>query len=67
MLFDDRQVRSVEELLEAIESHSRRAARTPIWLRGSINRQHTVVPTLGRPPFNIEFERALIKAFEMIR
>lgn len=48
----------------AVESHRQRAARTPIWFRGSTNRRHSLVPSLGRRPFMLERETALINAFK---
>ena len=64
MLFDSRKIHNVSELLAAVESHRERAKRTPIWFRGSTNRKHSLVPTLGRKPFNLEQEPDLIKAFK---
>ncbi len=64
MLFDERKIHNVSELLAAVESHRERAKRTPIWFRGSTNRKHSLVPTLGRKPFNLEQEPDLIKAFK---
>jgi hypothetical protein len=64
MLFDDKRIRSVTDLLRAVESHRQRAKRTPIWFRGSTNRNHSLVPSLSRRPFKLEYERALINAFK---
>lgn len=64
MLFDERKIRSVHDLLEAVESHRQRAARTPIWFRGSTNRRYSLVPSLGRRPFGLEHETALINSFK---
>jgi hypothetical protein len=64
MLFDETRIRSVNELLRAVESHRQRASRTPIWFRGSTSRKYSLVPSLGRPPFSLEHESALINAFK---
>jgi hypothetical protein len=64
MLFDDRNIGDVGDLLAAVESHRQRAKRTPIWFRGSTDRKHNLVPTLGRKPFNLDHEPDLIKAFK---
>src|SRR5438552_2663311 len=64
MLFDERKIRNVSELLAAVESHRQRAKVTPIWFRGSTNRKHALVPTLGRHPYKLEQEPILIKAFK---
>lgn len=64
MFFEERRIRSVGDLLAAVESHRGRAARTPIWFRGSTNRRYSLVPSLGRRPFALEHETALINAFK---
>jgi hypothetical protein len=64
MLFDEVRIRTVADLLQAVESHRQRAKRTPIWFRGSTNRNHSLVPSLARPPFKLEHEHALINAFK---
>src|ERR1700689_2308853 len=64
MFFDERRVRSVADVLAAVESHRQRAKRTPIWFRGSTNCNHLLVPSLARLPFKLEYERALINAFK---
>src|SRR5437660_378932 len=64
MLFDERRIRNVNELLKAVESHRQRARRTPIWFRGSTNRRYSLVPSLGRRPFELEHETALINSFK---
>ena len=64
MLFDNRRIRNVSDLLVAVESHSQRARRTPIWFRGSTNRHHGLVPSIGRGPFALENEIGLIRGFK---
>lgn len=64
MFFEERRIRSVNDLLTAVESHRTRARRTPIWFRGSTNRNHSLVPSLGRAPFSLGHESALINAFK---
>jgi len=64
MFFDDGKIRSVNDLLTAVESHRARARRTPIWFRGSTNGKHSLVPSLGRRPFKLDYESALINAFK---
>jgi len=64
MFFEEKEIRTVNDLLAAVESHRQRAARTPIWFRGSTNRRYSLVPSLGRRPFALEHETALINAFK---
>lgn len=64
MLFDERRIKRVEDLLAAVASHRRRADRTPLWFRGSTSRRHDLVPSLGRTPFTLAQELDLIKAFK---
>ncbi len=64
MFFNERKIHSVNELLTAVESHARLANRTPIWYRGSTNHRHSLVPSIGRSPFKLEQEGALINAFK---
>lgn len=64
MLFDGRRIRDVGELLRAVESHRQRARRQPIWYRGSTNADYHLVPSLGRQPYQLLHERALINAFK---
>jgi hypothetical protein len=64
MIFEERIIRSVNDLLTAVESHRRRATGTPIWFRGSTNRTYSLVPSLGRRPFKLERETALTNAFK---
>jgi hypothetical protein len=64
VLFDNRRIQNVSDLLAAVEGHRPRARRTPIWFRGSTNRSHTLVPSIGRHPFNLDHEIGLIKGFK---
>jgi len=64
MIVDDKRIRSVTDLLTAVTSHRQKAKHTPIWFRGSTIFDHSLVPSLGRAPFKIEQERALINAFK---
>lgn len=64
MFFIERKIWSVSDLLAAVESHRARAKRTPIWFRGSTNGKHSLVPSLGRRPFKLEHESALINTFK---
>ena len=66
MLFDRRSIRSVGGLLRSVESELklRRAKRSPLWFRGCTNKDHSLVPSIGRPPFCLEHERPLINAFK---
>ena len=62
MLFKERRIRSVGDLLETLNRRQRR--RVPVWYRGSTRTTHRLVPSLGRAPYRIEYERALINAFK---
>jgi hypothetical protein len=64
MIVDDRRIRNVKDILTALASHRQKARKQPIWFRGSTNVGHELVPSLGRPPFRLEQERALINAFK---
>jgi hypothetical protein len=64
MLFDGDRIRSVSDLLQAVDSPRARARQIPVWFRGSTNSRHRLVPSLGRPPFTLEHERALINIFK---
>ena len=62
MLFDDKTIRSVSELLSVVES--RRRLRSPMWFRGSTNKAHELLPSIGRSPFSLDCEQALINVFK---
>jgi hypothetical protein len=64
MIVNDQRLRSVSDLLRAVASHSRKAKRMPVWFRGSTIFDHPLVPSLGRSPFKLEQERALINTFK---
>lgn len=64
MLFDNSKIRSIADLLSAIDSPSERARRVPVWFRGSTNGVHKLLPSLGRSPFKLEHERSLINTFK---
>src|SRR5260370_35483867 len=64
MLFDGDRIRSVSDLVEAVDSPAARARRIPIWFRGSTNSDHRLVPSIGRTPFKLDHERALINMFK---
>jgi hypothetical protein len=64
MLFDGESVRSVGELLRVVEYHRRNRPRSPIWFRGCTDSSHELVPSLGRPPYRLQQERALINVFK---
>ena len=66
MLFDGRIIRSVGALLASVtaEQKLKRASTSPLWYRGCTNKDHSLVPSIGRPPFRLEHERPLINAFK---
>jgi hypothetical protein len=64
MLFDGDRIRSVSDLVQAVDSPRERARQIPVWYRGSTNSDHELVPSLGRPPFKLDHERALINMFK---
>lgn len=63
MFFKEARIRSVSDLLGAVEKR-RRSKRIPIWYRGSTTTSHALVPSIGRSPYEITYERALINAFK---
>ena len=62
MFFDEKRLRSVPELVREIGI--RRRKRLPIWFRGSTNVDYALVPSLGRSPYDISHEQALINTFK---
>jgi FRG domain. len=64
MLFGDRTIRSIADLLRAIESHRAKLARMPVWFRGCTDVGHELVPTIGRAPYGVQSERALVNTFK---
>ena len=63
MFFDEKRIRSVQDLLRAVEQR-RRSRRIPIWYRGLTKSAHKLIPSLGRHPYELQYERALINAFK---
>lgn len=63
MFFDEKRIRSVQDLLRAVEQR-RRSRRIPIWYRGSTKSTHKLAPSIGRRPYELRNERALINAFK---
>jgi hypothetical protein len=64
MLFDGDRIRSVSDLLRAVDSPRERGRRVPVWFRGSTNSDYKLLPSLGRPPFQLEHEHSLINTFK---
>lgn len=64
MLFSGDTIRSVSQLLDAVESLRSKNPNLPVWYRGATNKKHKLVPLLGRKPFKLEYERAIINAFK---
>jgi hypothetical protein len=64
MLFDDRKIQSVSELLRAVQTQHGRVGGIPVWFRGCTDKSHNLLPSLVRPPYKIEQERALVNVFK---
>lgn len=64
MLFDGKTIRTVSELLRVVTYHRKNRPQSLIWFRGCTNTKHDLLPSLGRKPFKLEHERALINAFK---
>src|SRR6266581_2496145 len=64
MLFDGRTIRSVSELLRVVTHHRKNRTQSLIWYRGCTDMSHALVPSLGRSPFELKHERALINVFK---
>jgi hypothetical protein len=64
MLFDGPRIHNVSDLLREVDSPAERRRRVPVWFRGSTNSAYKLVPSLGRPPFELEHERGLINTFK---
>ncbi len=54
------EVRSVAELVEAL---SHRPSKEIVWYRGHNKASHPLVPSLARPPRNVDAEMTLVKRF----
>ena len=63
MYFKESNVHSVPDLLRRVEERQRRRS-IPIWFRGSTNKDYDLVPSLGRPPYQLDQEKALINVFK---
>lgn len=63
MFFREVAIRSVFDLLEAVEQRCRRR-RTPLWYRGCSDYDYTLIPSLYRPPFELQQEASLINSFK---
>lgn len=61
MLYRDRTVRSIGDLLKALKQQA--APRELIWFRGHGNKKWKLVPTLARNPRHLKAENALMKRF----
>lgn len=64
MLFDGDKIRNVSDLVESVDSRRERARTIPVWYRGSTNTAHKLVPSLGRAPYKLDYERGLINSFK---
>lgn len=64
MLFDGKQIHSVLDLLEQLDSRRERSRKVPVWYRGLPDSRHELVPSLGRPPYHLDQERGLINRFK---
>src|SRR5437764_6149126 len=64
MFFEEERLRSVDDLLAAVNSLQARARRTPVWFGGTTQLGYRLIPSLGRRPFRLEHESALINAFK---
>ena len=62
MFFPEARIRSVAEFLSAVERLRRR--RRPVWYRGSTDAGYKLIPSLGRPPFQLQHERVLLNSFK---
>ena len=63
MFFDEKRISSIQDLLRAVEVR-RRSRKMPIWYRGSTKSTYKLIPSLGRRPYKLDNERALINAFK---
>src|ERR1700761_5649899 len=54
------EVRSVAELIEAL---SHRSDKEIVWYRGHNKASHPLIPSLARPPKNVDAEMTLVKRF----
>lgn len=61
MLYRDRRIRSVAELLTALKRQAR--PKQLIWFRSHAEKDWKLVPSLAREPEHLKAEKALIKRF----
>lgn len=63
MFFREVAIRSVLDLIRAVEERQRRRRR-PVWYRGCSDCAYTLTPSLYRPPFELQQEASLINSFK---
>ena len=54
----------MSDLLGDLRRQSKRWPDVPFWFRGCTNKDYRLVPSIGRPPFTVEKEKALLNAFK---
>lgn len=63
MLFE-KEVRRLSDLLDDLRRQSKQRSDMPFWFRGCTDKCYQLVPSIGRPPYTIKQENALLKAFK---
>ena len=63
MLFD-KKISRFSDMLRDLGLQSERRSNAPFWFRGCTNKDYQLVPSIGRPPYTVERERALLDAFK---
>ena len=63
MLFD-KKISRFSEMLCDLGCQSERRPDEPFWFRGCTNKEYKLVPSIGRPPYTVEREKALLDAFK---
>lgn len=63
MLFE-KKVHRLSGLLGDLRRQSKRQPDMPFWFRGCTDKDYRLVPSIGRPPFTVEKEKALLDAFK---
>ena len=66
MLFDKKNIRDVGALLREVgyQSNLERSKTSPFWFRGCTDKDYPLIPSIGRPPYELQHEQSLINAFK---
>lgn len=63
MLFD-KEISRFSDLLGDLGLQAKRMRNVPFWFRGCTDKDYKLVPSIGRRPYSVEHEKALLDAFK---